>query len=767
MDSRREDERINLGGEWSFAYSLTPLSPEPATLRDVAAQGLAILPCRVPGNFELDLQAAGVVPEPFFGMNIAQLRKYEQAHIWYGREFSVGSRLGSDAHLVFHGLDCIARIYLNGQLIACCDNMLVEHAVSVDEHLGAENELLVYIMPVVEEARRYDYPPKVAALAFNYESLHVRKAPHMYGWDIMPRALSAGIWRPVELRFMPKERLEHVYLETLSIDGDVGAASLLLHYRARISGGSDDDYELQAVGTCGDSRFSARQSVQFDAGQITFEVLSPKLWWPAGRGEPHLYEVTVSLLKNGQQVDCMSFTHGIRTVELERTSTTDLAGSGEFCFRVNGEKLFVKGTNWVPVDAYHSRDVERIPLALDMVSDLGCNMIRCWGGNVYEDDLFYRLCDERGLLVWQDFAMACAIYPQDEEFQRRIAAEARQVIRRLRQHACLALWCGDNECDFSYEWFGRHLDPNTNVLTRRVLPEVLRDEDPLRPYLPSSPYVDEAAFRLGERFLTEHHLWGPRDYYKSPFYRDSLCHFASEIGYHGCPAPESVKEFISPGKQWPYRDNEEWLLHATSPVPGAEGYNYRVELMAKQIRELFGEVPDNLDDFAFASQVSQAEAKKFFIELFRAHKWRRTGIIWWNLMDGWPQFSDAIVDYYLRKKLAYDFIKVSQQPVCLMLREPLDWQQEIVACNDTREDIALEYEVRDADSGDVVGRGKTMARGDAVTVVDRIPFSMGEKRFYLLEWETPSGRGRNHYLAGNPPFDLETYRGWLRRLQTG
>jgi beta-mannosidase len=136
-------------------------------------------------------------------------------------------------------------------------------------------------------------------------------------------------------------------------------------------------------------------------------------------------------------------------------------------------------------------------------------------------------------------------------------------------------------------------------------------------------------------------------------------------------------------------------------------------------------------------------------------------------MDGWPQFSDAIVDYYFRKKLAYDFIRVSQQPLCLMLREPENWQQELVACNDTREDMALEYAVSDADSAEVVAAGKAIAQGDAVTVLGRLPFSMGEKRFYLLEWKTTSGRGRNHYLAGNPPFDLETYRGWLRRLREG
>jgi len=765
MDFSGGYDRIDLSGKWWFAYSMEALSPEPTGREGVVKHGLEVRPCVVPGNFELDLQAAGIIPEPFFGMNISKLTRYERAHIWYGRRFSAEGRADCDAELVFHGLDCIADVYLNGELVGRCDNMLVEHVLALGDRLKGDNELLVHIRPAVEQARRYDYPPNVAAMAFNYESLYIRKAPHMYGWDIMPRAVSAGIWRPVELRFRPRERLERVFLETLGIGRGGESARLMLHYQARTSGGPEDRWDLEISGTCEGSAFSARERMWFDAGHITFSVSAPRLWWPAGRGRPDLYRVTVTLLKNGRRLDSMEFTHGIRTVELERTSTTDEAGRGEFCFRVNGERLFVKGTNWVPVDAYHSRDVGRIAAIMDMASDLGCNMIRCWGGNVYENDLFYRLCDERGILVWQDFAMACAIYPQDPEFQGRVAAEARQVIRRLRQHACLALWCGDNECDLAYQWFGRHLDPNTNVLTRRVLPEVLKEEDPRRPYLPSSPYVDEAAFRAGERFLPEHHLWGPRDYYKSAFYRDSLCHFASEIGYHGCPAPESVRRFISPGKEWPYRDNEEWLLHATSPVPGAEGYNYRIELMAKQIRELFGEVPETLEDFAFASQVSQAEAKKFFIELFRANKWRRTGIIWWNLMDGWPQFSDAIVDYYFTKKLAYDFIKASQRPLCVVLREPENWRQEIVACNDTRDEIPLAYTVTDVGTGEVVAAGEGRAAADAVTVVGEVPFSMGDKRFYVIEWESASGRARNHYLAGNPPFDLGQYREWLERFR--
>ena len=753
MDFLKHQPFVDLNGEWQFAYAFEPPAEPATTAEGLRSLGLELRPCQVPGNFELDLHAAGLIEEPFFATNIIALRKYEHAHVWYTRRFAAAESQGQTAELVFEGVDCFAEIYLNGQHLLSCDNMLVAHIACVDGLLREENELVVHIRPAVEEAKRYPYPPTLGALDLNYESLYVRKAPHMYGWDIMPRAVSAGLWRPVKLRFRPGERLEEVFLETTSIAAD-GAATLALHYRARTHGGPGDNYELALEGACGESRFYQRLRMPFEAGRFLFTLPGARLWWPRGRGQQHLYEVTATLLKSGLPLDVMTFRHGIRTIALARTSVTTPEGDGEFCFYVNGERFFALGTNWVPADAYHSRDRARLPAMLALADDLGCNMIRCWGGNVYEDDLFYEYCDERGILVWQDFALACAIYPQDAEFRARLEREARAVVKRLRQHPCLALWAGDNECDFAYSWFGRRRDPNTNALTRELLPGVLREEDETRPYLPSSPYMDEVAFQKGDRYLPEHHLWGPRDYYKSAFYRDSLCHFASEIGYHGCPSPESVRRFISLAKVWPYQDNEEWVAHATI-------FAYRVELMAKQIRELFGEVPDNLDEFAFASQASQAEAKKFFIELFRTHKWRRTGILWWNLIDGWPQFSDAVVDYYFVKKLAYGFIKRAQQPLLIALREPENWGQDIIACNDTRSPAPLRYTIRDLDRDQVMAAGEAEAAADVVTVLGRLPFSMGEHRCYLIEWESPVGLGRNHYLAGNPPFSLEKYRAWL------
>ncbi|MHB1456503.1 MAG: glycoside hydrolase family 2 protein [Armatimonadota bacterium] len=763
MKFRKEQQGIDLNGRWAFAFDNKDY--EFSTIADIETSGLTVYPCSVPGNFELDLQANGIIEDPFFGMNISKLTKYENTHIWYFCRFDADEGNLYESDLYFEGLDCIADVFLNRQKIGSCDNMLIEQVINTTGLLKPMNELVVHIKPAVEEARKYQYPPLVQAGAGGFESLYVRKAPHMYGWDIMPRAVSAGIWKPVSIRYHESERLKSAFIETQHISADHKFAALILYYDAQISGPISDRYEIAVEGRCGESIFSSQSRMLFNAGRIHIHIGNPRLWWSKGRGDANLYDVKVCILKDGIEIDQLDFVHGIRKIELKRTSLTDARGTGEFCFIVNGEKVFVLGTNWVPADAYHSRDISRIPAMLDLVDDIGCNMIRCWGGNVYENDAFYDICDRKGIMIWQDFAMACAIYPQDDEFRGRFAAEVGAVVRRLRQHPSIVLWSGDNECDYVWNALGQ--DPNKNTLTRDTIPAVLKQEDWTRPYLPSSPYIDAAAYKAGSVGISEDHLWGPRDYFKGDFYKSPIAHFASEIGYHGCPSPESIRKFISPEKVWPYTDNDEWLLHATSPIPGVDMYDYRVGLMEKQVRELFGTVPDNLDDYSFASQVSQAEAKKYFIEMFRSTKWRRTGIIWWNIIDGWPQFSDAVVDYYFDRKLAYDAIKRAQAPIHLVMKEPQGWNQELIVCNDTRDDVEVVYRITDAETDEVMAEGTALSYADSVTLINHIPYASSWRRFYILSWKARGVEGRSHYLAGNPPFELDNLRRWLGKAYNG
>ncbi len=747
---RREEEMstIDLSGPWAFAYA--EAAPAARTRAELAAAGLTFLPCTVPGNFELDLQAHGIIPDPFFGLNMLDVRWAERCHIWYARTFAGVE--GARVELVFAGIDTFAEIFLNGELLGGADNALIPHVFDVTGKLRAENELLVHIRPVAEAVAAMPASPDVGCWAFNGEMPYARKAAHSFGWDIMPRAVSAGLWRPVSLRVRPAERIEDLYLTTERLDADGAVAAL--RWRAAAGEGCT----LRVEGRCAAHAFAAEFPAADAAG--TFAIADPQRWWPYGYGEPNLYQVTATLRRGEAVLDTRRFAFGIRTVELARSEAL-VDGEGDFCFVVNGVRIYARGTNWVPLDAYHSRDLSRLDAALALASACHCNMIRCWGGNVYEHDRFYDYCDAHGILVWQDFAMACATYPQDAAFQARLAAEARAVVRRLRQHPCLAVWVGDNEGDWAYDWFSQG-DPNRNVLTRETLPAVLADEDPRRPYLPSSPYLNPTIREVGEDALVENHRWGPRDYYKSPFYLTTRARFISEIGYHGCPAPPSLRRFLSPEKVWPYQGNAEWQLHGTDPVMDGT-FADRVELMARQIRALFGEAPEALYPYALASQIVQAEAKKFFIERFRAEKGRRTGLLWWNLLDGWPQCSDAVVDYYFARKLAFDYITRAQQPLALLLREPEAGMRQLVAANDTRRDLPVTYRVSDLDTGAALIAGTATIPADSLLPLAAFPADDAH-RFYLIDWHSPLGPGRNHYLAGLPPFEFARYRGWLEKV---
>lgn len=748
-------EKLDLGGAWQFVYSDSIISAR--TIDDINNTGLSVYSSHVPGNFELDLLNNEIISDPYFGSAIKDLRKYEKMFICYFRKFDFNFKADFEPYLVFEGIDCIANIYLNGQKVMSTDNMMIAHETDCNNYLkNGSNEIIITITPPALEALKYEYPLAVSGFQANYESLYIRKPAHMFGWDILPRIISAGIFRPVYIEHRTKIRFSEVYLQTSAINGN--SADSVFFYKCNFDKKPSDVWSIRINGICNDHSFSQEFILSFQYGKHLFSVENPKLWYSKDRGPANIYNIKVVLLKNDDIQSVIEFTHGIRTVELIRKGITNPGDNGDFGFVINGEKIFAKGTNWVPADAFHSRDKERIPAILEMAADINCNMIRCWGGNLYEDDIFYEICDREGILIWQDFAMACALYPQDSDFQGRLHTEAKAVIKRLRQHPSLALWAGDNECDQAHSWFGFNSDPNKNILTRSTLPDAVRQNDPFRSYLPSSPYIDDFSFGKGNEYLPEDHLWGIRDYFKSDYYANSTCKFASEMGYHGCPSPESIKKFISEDCLWPY-NNEEWLLHSTSPLPEIDKrYNFRVELMANQIKVLFGNIPDNLDDFSHASQISQGEAKKFFIELFRCGKLKRTGILWWNLMDGWPQFSDAVVDYYFNRKLAYEYIKRSQRDILLAFREPENNKLSLIVRNDLRTESSIEYSVTNAESGDTVITGNFISKGDSVIALAAIDFDPSEKNLYIITWKDILGTGLNHYLAGTPPFDYNWYK---------
>ncbi|MDR1600180.1 MAG: hypothetical protein LBS11_10000 [Oscillospiraceae bacterium] len=753
---------IRLNGEYRLLYTDEQENPEGF---DGARSVMAV----VPGNVEIDLARSGELPDIFFGKNVQLLKPYEFYKWRYERSFDAPAPLrGERAFLRFEGVDCVASYFLNGEMFAKSENALVEHRFDVTGLLRqGSNDLAVELRSPMLRAAEYQLDADCDAMTTNKESLRIRKAPSCYGWDIMPRTLSAGLWRGVSLEIEGENEITQLYLAAASISEDGREARIVCVFGAKTNAPRFEGLSLRLTGTLNggtaSDTFSYERRLYFTRDRMEFTIDNPKLWYPNGYGDANVYTVKAEMLLHGEALCEKTTTLGVRVVELNRADIIDATG-GSFQFIINGQPVFCKGSNWVPADAMHSRDASRYADMLELWTDTGSNILRCWGGSVYEDHAFYEECDRRGIMVWQDFSMACGHYPRDEAFQAVLRDEAEKVTRKLREHPSIILWSGDNECDGGP-------DPDANVLTRQVLPDVLRRLDPFRPYLPSSPYMSTAVARLArekgvspEVLMPETHLWGPRDYFKSSFYTRANGYFTSETGYHGCNSIRSIKSFISPDKLWPWRDNDEWAVHAAE-MDGLGGpYSHRIKLMADQIHELFGIDPDNLEDFALASQISQAEAKKFFIELPRVKKWRRTGVIWWNMIDGWPQFSDAVVSYDFVKKLAYYYIKRSQRPLCLMISEPQDWHVRLVAGNDTLRPREGSCRVWDADTNETLYMGNFSAKANESTRVARIRVSHGEHRLFLIEWESDGVKGYNHYVLGSPPWSFERYKGWLGKI---
>ncbi len=751
---------ICLDGMWKLYYEQNSICKDfaynMATTSELERAKLKCIDACVPGNFELDMQREGLLPDLYFGKNSLIARKLENLHLWYTTSFKV-SDMADNTYLRFEGIDTFADIYLNGKLIGSTNNMFISHEIKADNLIQGENELVVHIIPGFLKAREntmgagtlYHQP-------YNADSITVRKAPHMYGWDIMPRIMSGGLWRSVYLVEKKPDRIEDIYISAFKAVKELG--SLHFYYKTMISDDFTADYRLVISGECKDSRFTTERPLWHTEGRTFIHIENPYLWWPKGMGEANLYRITVQLYKKDELLDTKEVSVGVRVAKLVKSDTIE-DSKGEFCFYVNGEKMFVRGTNWVPMDAFHSRDKERMPRALELLNGTNCNMVRCWGGNVYEDHEFFDFCDRNGIAVWQDFAMACSYYPQTEEFASRLKTEALAVVKKLRNHPSIFLWAGDNECDLVYTgWHPFRQNPNENILTRKVLPEIIKNNDPFREYLPSSPFISQKAYeQKKDKQIPEMHLWGPRKYFKADYYSKAVCRFASETGYHGCPEPQSLKKFLSPEKLWPWQDNDEWLIHATcmEDRKGAT-YSTRIPLMANQITELFGISPDNIDDFARASQITQAEADKYFVERFRLGKWESTtGILWWNLIDGWPQFSDAVVDYYYEPKIAYSVITRAQQTICLMMREPNDGKITLAASNDSLCDESIEYKVTDVTHSKVILEGNATAVANSTVDIAVAKCNENETVFYLIEWKLGNKTYKNHYLCGKAPVSYE------------
>ncbi len=731
---------------------------------ELESNNIDCIAATVPGNVELDLAAAGLLPKDIFkGMSTKLAEKYETYEFIYFTEFdSPEAGDGERIILRFNGVDCLAEYELNGEIIGRSENAFMPFEFDVTEAVNkhGKNRLAVRISSSLNYTISQKYNQYLLYGSQATGGCFIRKPAHCYGWDIFPRLLTAGLWKDVTLLVRPSVRIDEIAYRTKGC-----GENCEIEFTVSVTAPPEyflENNKLRIVvnGNCGNSQFFANHRFwRKNAARFSVKPNDIKLWWPYGYGEPNLYDTVFDLHYGDEILDSRQINVGVRSAKLIRSKS--LADENpEFVFEINGVKVMAKGSNWVPLDALHSRDAERYEQAMALVSECGCNILRVWGGGVYEQEYFYDYCDRHGIMVWQDFMMACQVIPTDERMIKNVTAEFTWAIKALRNHSSLVLWSGDNENDGGL--CCADIDPANNYITRTLIPGLLLLHDPHREYLPSSPYIDSENFRRlqkGINLLPEDHLWGPRDYFKADFYRDSKACFVSETGYHGCPSPASLRKMIDEKALWPY-DNEQWTLHSSDYM----GNNGRITMMANHMMQLFGEIPDNLEDFSLASQISQAEAFKYFIERIRTAIPRKGGIIWWNLLDGWPQVSDAVVDYNFDKKLAFDYIKTSQQPFCIMLGELTSWHYPVIAANDTLEKMSGKLEISDIESGETLYSGEFSVNANETVLLTRLSLYYSEKRILLIHWNIGGKDYFNHYLCGMPPFSFEHYKELLENM---
>ncbi|MBN2205910.1 MAG: glycoside hydrolase family 2 protein [Candidatus Aminicenantes bacterium] len=628
-------ERISLDGAWEFK------NVKESVWR----------PAVVPGCVHTDLLAAGLIPDPFVGDNELRVQWVDKEDWEYRKAFDAPPALlaRERVELVAEGLDTYARLFLNGRSLAETNNQFRTWRFDVKPFLvAASNELRI----VFDSSVRRENELK-ARLPYRLpgEAPHSRKSPYHFGWDWGPRLTTSGVWRPIRLEAWDRARIEDIQI--LQEPEPKGAVGL----RVRVQVQSEDAQDLSLnVAVFGprnaklERRLAVRAARDSARHEVRLTIKTPDRWWPNGLGGQPLYTVEAALVRGGERLDAASRRIGIRTVTLEQKP--DEWGKS-FYFAVNGVPVFAKGGNWIPADSFADRVTpEKYRALLESCRDANMNMIRVWGGGYYERPEFYDLCDELGLLVWQDFMFACALYPGDAAFLDNVRLEAEDVVRELRHHPSLALWCGNNECEEGwFHWGWKETLPASVFedylkIFDGILPEAVAALDPGRPYWPSSPHSTQTGDPRSER-SGDMHVWTVW-HGMEPFveYTGKGHRFMSEFGFQSFPLLETVKTYARP---------EDWNL--TSPVMELHQKHPRGNKLILYYMLDHYRLPKDFSSLLWLSQVLQAEGMKTAVEHWRSVMPRTMGALYWQLDDCWPVASWSGMDYYGRWKALQFYAK--------------------------------------------------------------------------------------------------------------
>jgi beta-mannosidase len=630
------------------------------------------LPAIVPGTIHTDLLNSKIIEEPFFNNNELRQTWICESGWNYKTSFSYPKDFDRElpVFIIFEGLDTIADIYLNGSLLGKSRNMFLRYEFEVTSLLKDNNELEVRFQSPLKYAKEEEAKYGKLPAAPNPERVYIRKAQYSFGWDWGPSFPTSGIWKPVYLLQRNKSFIKNVSFSTTKLTDDKANVKICVNIESNISEKLKIKISLAYKGWRFEKETKPADKNKYE---IKIAVNNYKLWWPNGEGEQNLYDLDVYLSDDqNNTIDYLSQKVGIRTVSLELVENENPT----FKLKVNDKPIFAKGVNWIPADSFPSRvSPEKYRTLLQLAKEVNVNIVRVWGGGFYENDIFYQLCDELGLLVWQDFMFACAAYPEHDEFLRNVEEEVKQNVQRLRHHPSIALWCGNNENEWG--WYQSTRSTYEKMpgykIYHRIIPKILEEEDADKPYWPSSPFgfnEDPNSFASGNRH--EWGIWSSWIDYSEVKNDNSL--FVTEFGFQSPANKKTFEKFLSKEKRFT-RDKI------------FEFHNKQIEGPERIFRFLAGHLPvkSDWDDYIYLAQLNQALALKTCLEHWRMNYPVTNGSIIWQLNDCWPVTSWSIVDSELLPKISYYFVKNIFKQKIISFKKEKDYVS-IIGLNQTKDE---------------------------------------------------------------------------------
>lgn len=600
----------------------------------------------VPGDVHDDLLKLKKIENPYFSDNSERCGWVTERDWIYTKAFTLTqSDIKNHSQIEFDGVDTYADVYLNGVLIGQTENMFLKYAFPVDGIAKpGENELRVVLKSIKKEMSKF--PSEGYFACFNVQRIFLRKAQCHFSWDWAPDFPAAGIWQDVRFVSYDCCRISEYDINT-KCDGSVGVLFRLNDEHLP----AENPPRRRMVFKVPSENIVVEREVTETKNLFTFKIDQPQLWWPSDLGEPHLYDYIMEYYENEELADQKSGRFGIREIKYVESPRKGEDGFNSK-FLLNGREVFLKGANWVPLDIMTGAIKEdKYRRVLGLARDAGYNCLRCWGGGIYEKEIFYNLCDEYGIMVWQDFAFACAdvpdVYPG---FTERVIPEIEYQVKRLRLHPSIILWCGGNEKTGSVAKCKSYGD----VLVYYTIRGIVCHNDKTRPFFHSSPwsYSDEGNdVRSGDSHCNSYQ---PALYEKGlENYRDVLsglkAPLVSEIAVQGAPTLPSLRRYIPEDKLWP--QNDIWSLHfMRNPYDGSGKSFAGLQLQAAD--EMYGKCTD-VEDYCKKSMAVHAEFVKADAEFHRSRRDNCSAAMFWMLSDIWPCGTWALVDYYLIPKAAY------------------------------------------------------------------------------------------------------------------